>query len=920
VTALLVSVLLAAAPPQSRAAAELSGRVLFSGLPAPGATVTVTQLQHVESTVSDGDGAFRFQTLADGTWTLRVQMRGFVDVTREVVVPFTGEPLTIALSMRSYAEIVGTASPPPPVPTENVEPPDENAIVDVINGSVVNGAATPFAQPRAFGNNRPRPGAKYSGLLSGVFASSALNARPFSFGAADMPPPSTGEAQVAFSLGGPLRLPRVIRNGPQMFLSVQHGLTRAATAATALMPTLAERRGEFSTFEIPPDRITPQARALLAYYPLPNASTTRGANHLGTIRTKSAADALQFGINTPAGRRVTIGAAVSFQRTHADTIDLFGFRDASEQSALNATANWQRRINTRSSARLRYQFTRSAGTLTPYFANRANVSADAGIEGNSQTPNDWGPPALSFPDIARLGDANYQHTSAITHSAGGDYLFKHGRHDVTIGGDVKRTAVGIAQQADPRGTLSFTGAATGIAFADFLLGIPATSTIGFGNPLEHLAGESFDAYATDDWRMSGVTLNVGARWEYETAFTDTSRVLRGAAHGDGAIEPRLGASWRPLLASSFVIRASYGIYRNLGLYQPLAALLIQQPPFARTFSVQNTAQTPLSLAAPFPAAVAASKTFAADDAFRPGSAQNWAISAQRDLPGSLTVIVGYLGTKGARLTQASLPNTYPPGAENPCPSCRSGYVLLSAGGRSLRNAAQATLRRRLHDGFTATAQYTLAKSTDDAATFSTASISPASLTVAQNWLDFEAERGPSAFDQRHLLTGQVQYTTGEGVTGGTLVDGTWGRIYKDWTVAGQLTTGSGLPFTPMAFVAVNGTGFVGIRPKLTGVPPLPAPRGAYANRDAYATPPPGMWGDAGRNSIRGPGQFGLDASAARVFRVRGRTTLEWRVAAANVLNRVTFSAVNAYVSSPQFAQPTQANPMRRIQMTMRYRF
>jgi hypothetical protein len=124
----------------------------------------------------------------------------------------------------------------------------------------------------------------------------------------------------------------------------------------------------------------------------------------------------------------------------------------------------------------------------------------------------------------------------------------------------------------------------------------------------------------------------------------------------------------------------------------------------------------------------------------------------------------------------------------------------------------------------------------------------------------------------------------------------------------------------MAFVAVNGTGFVGIRPKLTGVPPLPAPRGAYANRDAYATPPPGMWGDAGRNSIRGPGQFGLDASAARVFRVRGRTTLEWRVAAANVLNRVTFSAVNAYVSSPQFAQPTQANPMRRIQMTVRYRF
>src|SRR5262249_44539637 len=154
-----------------------------------------------------------------------------------------------------------------------------------------------------------------------------------------------------------------------------------------------------------------------------------------------------------------------------------------------------------------------------------------------------------------------------------------------------------------------------------------------------------------------------------------------------------------------------------------------------------------------------------------------------------------------------------------------------------------------------------------------------------------------------------------GVTGGTLVDGVWGSIYKDWTIAAQLTTGTGLPFTPVAFVTVSGTGHVGIRPQLTGAPTLPAPAGAYANGAAYATPAPGTWGDAGRNSIRGPAQFGLDASVARVFRLRARTNVEWRLAAANVLNRVTFSAINTQVSSPQFAQPIQANPMRRIQVT-----
>ena len=146
------------------------------------------------------------------------------------------------------------------------------------------------------------------------------------------------------------------------------------------------------------------------------------------------------------------------------------------------------------------------------------------------------------------------------------------------------------------------------------------------------------------------------------------------------------------------------------------------------------------------------------------------------------------------------------------------------------------------------------------------------------------------------------------MSGGTLVDGVWGSIYKDWTVASQLTAGSGLPFTPVSFVTVNGTGFVGIRPQLTGAPLLPAPAGAYANPAAYTTPAPGTWGDAGRNSMRGPAQFGLDASVSRVFRLRGKTSFEWRVGATNVLNRVTFSTINTSVSSPQFAQPTAANP------------
>jgi hypothetical protein len=384
-------------------------------------------------------------------------------------------------------------------------------------------------------------------------------------------------------------------------------------------------------------------------------------------------------------------------------------------------------------------------------------------------------------------------------------------------------------------------------------------------------------------------------------------------------EPRLAASWRPLLGSSLVIRASYGLYRNLGVYQPLALLLAEQPPFSKTISTQSSSLTPLTLANPFPSSLAATTTFAVDPNFRSASAQQWQVSLQSDLPPSLTVIAAYDGSKGSQLMQAFLPNTYPVGAVNPCPSCPSGFVYVTSNGTSLRNAAQLTIRRRLSAGLTASAQYTLSKSTDDAATFSNATIAPASVAIAQDWLNLEGERGPSSFDQRHLVLAQVQYTTGQGVAGGTLLDGVWGTLFKDWTVTSQFTRGSGLPFTPVSFTAVAGTGVVGVRPSLTGAPTTSAP-GAYANPADYSAPLPGTWGDAGRNSIRGPAQFALNASLARVFRLRGRLNLEWRVAATNVLNRVTFATIGTVISSPQFGLPTLANPMRTLQMTVRLRF
>ena len=81
---------------------------------------------------------------------------------------------------------------------------------------------------------------------------------------------------------------------------------------------------------------------------------------------------------------------------------------------------------------------------------------------------------------------------------------------------------------------------------------------------------------------------------------------------------------------------------------------------------------------------------------------------------------------------------------------------------------------------------------------------------------------------------------------------------------------------------------------------------------AFAAPAFGEWGTAGRNSIRGPSQFNLNAGISRSFPLQGRVTLNWNLNATNVLNRVTYSTISTVVGSSEFGLPTATNPMRRI--------
>src|SRR5215831_6013974 len=90
--------------------ADLSGRVTFNGVGVPGATITVSRGDRALATLTTDDGSFRIANLDPGAWTLRVEMRGFVPVSREITIPSDGPPPIVALTMRSFDEIVRAAS------------------------------------------------------------------------------------------------------------------------------------------------------------------------------------------------------------------------------------------------------------------------------------------------------------------------------------------------------------------------------------------------------------------------------------------------------------------------------------------------------------------------------------------------------------------------------------------------------------------------------------------------------------------------------------------------------------------------------------------------------------------------------------------------------------------------------------------
>jgi hypothetical protein len=105
------------------AASEHHGTVTANGLPVPGATVTAVQGDKKLITTTDDRGFYSFPELADGIWTIQVDMLGFSRLSQEVAVAADAPSPAWSLKLLTMDAIQQQLKPPASAPaTATVEP------------------------------------------------------------------------------------------------------------------------------------------------------------------------------------------------------------------------------------------------------------------------------------------------------------------------------------------------------------------------------------------------------------------------------------------------------------------------------------------------------------------------------------------------------------------------------------------------------------------------------------------------------------------------------------------------------------------------------------------------------------------------------------------------------------------------------
>ena len=424
-----------------------------------------------------------------------------------------------------------------------------------------------------------------------------------------------------------------------------------------------------------------------------------------------------------------------------------------------------------------------------------------------------------------------------------------------------------------------------------------------------------------------LTLNLGLRWDYTgpTVEADdrqsnfdyaTGQVLVANQNGNsrGLIDvdkfdfaPRLGFAWTPFKDNKTAFRGGYGIFYGaqevrtgfqLGYSMPFFFALSK----SSEFGVTPAAYVNQGFPALDPAAASFPGLLSADQRFKSPYYQQWNVSVQRDVGWNASLEVAYVGSKGTHLQVLRDYNQPQPGPGDPQerrPYPQYGnFGSITNAGSSTYNSIQMKLNKRWSDGLWLLTAFTYSKAYNDQPEICCASPWP------PDSYNIRGEHGPADYDQRYRSVTSFAWDLPFGEGRHFLdTDGVLNGIFGGWQFGGIVTITAGFPFSPAISLDTSNTGTFGqLRPDLIGNPNPANPSPArWYNPEAYATPAEFTFGNAGRNSLVGPGTRTADFYMRKEFKIGDRARLDFRVEAFNAFNHPNFGLPDNYVDDGESA-------------------
>jgi hypothetical protein len=553
-----------------------------------------------------------------------------------------------------------------------------------------------------------------------------------------------------------------------------------------------------------------------------------------------------------------------------------------------------------------------------------------------------------------------------------------GTHALKFGVDVRAPMRNIYQdEADVHGNVTFNGqftcqhtangqcaSGTGIDYADSLIGYVQSATLAN----QYLVDERIQMYSgfiQDDWKVTPkLTLNLGLRYDFGTpelsgnnnlanfnpAGSGSLILASDGSLGDRALvnvnktnfAPRFGFAYSP--QQNTVIRGGYGIFNMMLERFGSEDQLSLNPPFLiqNTTSIASTSTNPVFLLQNgFPAnyidPANINYQISHIRATNPNSptptVQEWSFGVQQILPAHMVLDVNYVGSKSTHLDTLSDLNQYVNGV---LPYPNFGYLeYQQALGNASFNALEISAKRRFVNGLALTAAYTWSKSIDN---------TPEELESgsggAQNGYDQSSWRGLSDFDQPQRVSFSYVWELPFGKGKPFLSNGIGAAILGGWQTSGVYTFSSGRPFTMVSGSnysnALDVYGAATAVPNVIGTPQTVGTVGCWVfesanpaclaanptGADAFQEQALGQFGNAGRNTLRGPHTNVFDFSLMRNFHLYERATLQARWEVFNLANTPVFGEPSANLSTPSTvgAITTLASDPRIMQFALRLSF